>query len=112
MANKVSGNFNVANVAAAIVIIDDLIDAAFSIGTPTILIAGLAMDITADTGDATTWTASMSIRVRAYNATVVNTTLKANLLALITEWEDMVTAAGDYDEVTTVKGGLSIEATE
>ncbi len=112
MSNRVTGNFSVAGVAPAIVIIDDLIDAAFSIGTPTILIASLSMDITADTGDTATWTATMSVRVRAYNASTVGTTLKTNLLAFITAWAVMITSSGDYDEVTAVKGGISIEAIE
>jgi len=112
MSNKVSGNFSVSTVAAAIVIIDDLIDAAFAIGTPTILIVNLSMDIAADTGDTVTWTATMSMRARAYHSSTVNTTMKTNLLAFITEWEDMVTAAGDYDEVTNVKGGISVEPIE
>ncbi len=64
MANKLTGTYSVSTVAAAIVIIDDLIDAAFAVGTPTILIIDLDMKIAADTGDTVTWTATMNIRAR------------------------------------------------
>ena len=112
MANKMTGTYSVSTVAAAIVIIDDLVDACFAVGTPTILIIDLDMSITADTGDTVTWMATMDIRARGYHASTANTTLKTNLLALITEWEDMVTAAGDYDEITNVKGNITVEAIE
>ena len=109
MSNRTTGTYSEATVAAAVTAIDDLIDAAFSIGTPTELVVNLTMSITTSTN---VWTYSMSITARAYHASTVNTTLKANLAALITEWEDIVTDSGKYSTVATVKGNISITAIE
>ena len=112
MANKVRGSFDVATVTLANAAVDDLIDAAFSIGTPTILETDLSFSVRGDDGAGVEWTHSFSLKVHTYHATTVSTTLEANLDALWTEIEDMVTDSGKYSTIERVWGGAIIEAIE
>lgn len=112
MANKVTGSFDVVSFTLADAAVDDLIDAAFSIGTPTELVINLSFDARGDDGSGNEWIYGFSIRARNYHLTTVNTTLKDNLGAVWTEWEDVVTASGKYATVERVWGSATIEAIE
>lgn len=112
MSNKTTGSFDVATVALANTAVDDLIDASFSIGTPTQLEINLAFSIRGDDGSGNEWAYGFSLRARNYHLTTVNTTLKTNLDAWWLETEDIVTASGLYATVERVWGSVSIEAIE
>jgi len=112
MANKINGSFDKTTFALANTAVDDLIDAAFSIGTPTELEISLSFNVRGDTGAGVEWTYGFSLRARNYHATTVNTTLKNNLDPVWTEWEDVVTDSGKYSTVERVWGTVVVEAIE
>lgn len=112
MANKVNGSFDVATFALANTAVDDLVDAAFSIGTPTELEISLSLSVRGDDGAGAEWTYGFSLKARNYHSSTVNTTLKNNLDPVWTEWEDMVTDSGKYSTVERVWGSAVIEAIE
>lgn len=112
MANKVHGSFDVASITLANAAVDDLIDAAFSIGTPTELEIDLAFQARGDDGSGNEWTYAFSLKARNYHASAVGTTLKDNLDPVWTEWEDVITASGKYATVERVWGSVTIEAIE
>lgn len=113
MSKSVVGDFSETSVTNAKTTLDDLVDAAFAIGTPTELVFKLTMNITAsEAAGGTTETFNMRIAGRAYHASTVNTTLKTNLAAIYTEWEDVVTDSGEYNTITSVEGTITITAVE
>ena len=112
MAKKVIGAFDESTFAAANTTVDDLIDAAFAIGTPTILEITLSVEVRGDDGAGVEWNYSFSLRANNYHATTVNTTLKGNLDPVWTEWEDVVTDSGKYSTVERVHGNVTITAIE
>lgn len=112
MSNKVSGTFDQATVALANTAVDDMIDAAFAIGTPTELEIHLAFSIRGDNGSGLEWTYGFSVKARNYHASTVNTVLKTNLDSYWTEVEDVVTDSGKYSTVERVWGTVTIYAIE
>ena len=112
MSNKTTGSFDTATVALANTAVDDLIDASFSIGTPTELEINLSCSIRGDDGAGVEWAYGFSLRARNYHATTVNTTLKTNLDSVWAELEDVVTDSGKYSTVERVWGSVTIEAIE
>jgi len=112
MANKVYGSFDETSIANANTTVDDLIDAAFAIGTPTELVIDLVVNIRGDDGSGNEWTYDAKIYARNYHASTVNTTLKTNLDSWWTELEDVVTDSGKYSTVERVWGNVTVEAIE
>lgn len=112
MSTKVVGDFDQTTFALANTAVDDLIDSAFAIGTPTQLEINLVFNVRGDDGAGNEWYYGFSLRARNYHATTVNTTLKNNLDPVWTEWEDVVTDSGKYATVERVWGKVTIEAIE
>ena len=112
MSNKTFGTFDETTITLANAAVDDLIDAAFSIGTPTELQIDLMFSVRGDDGDGNEWTYSFFLKVKNYHATTVNTTLKTNLDSWWTETEDLITDSGLYDTIERVWGQASVIAEE
>jgi len=110
--NKVSGSIDQATIALANTEVDDFIDAAFSIGTPTELEIVLDISVVAEDGGAVENLFLFSFTVSNYHATTVNTTLKNNLDPFWAELEDLITDSGKYTTITQVYGTVQVEAIE
>lgn len=112
MANHVYATVDETSFANAKTTLDDLVDAAFAIGTPTELEIDLKLKVRGDDGSGNEWTFAFTLLAHAYHASTVNTTLKTNLAAVYTEWEDVVTDSGLYSTVERVWGEVTVTPVE
>lgn len=109
---EVTQGFSVSTIAAAKTIIEDTIDAAFTISAgyyiPTSLKADIILDAIASRSAGGTKKYSMQTTLHAYHGSAVNTTMKDNLTPVFIEWEDTITDSGLYNSVKSVIGNVVI----
>jgi len=108
---QVKRGFSESSIASAKTIIEDAIDAAFEIGVdeiPFTLIVDAMLDVIASCATGETKKYSMQTTINVYSEVIANVKAKANLGAVITEWEDTITDSGLYNIVNTVEGSVTI----
>jgi len=111
--NKVTGSFSVDDFATAKTSIADYVDAAFEIGTPTQMTISVNIRVNAD-DDTNYFQFSFGMTIHVYHATTVQDIAGANIDAVLTEWEDVVTDSGKYDDIDAgnIDGTVSIVVAE
>ncbi len=113
--DELQARFEVSTIASVKTIIDALIDA--SDGTSGLcagdstLEVNVALDaIASGEGEEGTKTYTVQTILQAYSVVDVNTVMKDNLSAMLTEWEDVITDSEMYDTVDRVEATIIIFA--